>query len=150
MLPGGVGRHSTSAFLFNFIFRVCDELGGPGPGVRPSLCGYQIRFEAKRCDTTRLLYCTTGVLLRQLQLDPLLDRVSCVVVDEVCMIDKVKGSISNLLTRTRALDSLSYACVNSQLDNLCYSGWSLYYFWSKFPRSNSCHWLVWKHRDCRG
>lgn len=28
--------------------------------------GYQIRLEAKRSDQTRLLFCTTGVLLRQL------------------------------------------------------------------------------------
>ena len=29
--------------------------------------GYQIRLEAKRSDATRLLFCTTGVLLRRLQ-----------------------------------------------------------------------------------
>lgn len=28
--------------------------------------GYQIRLEAKRSDQTRLLFCTTGILLRQL------------------------------------------------------------------------------------
>lgn len=28
--------------------------------------GYQIRLEAKRTEQTRLLFCTTGVLLRQL------------------------------------------------------------------------------------
>ena len=42
-----------------------------------------IRFETKRCDTTRLLYCTTGVLLRKLQLDPLLSDITHVIVDEV-------------------------------------------------------------------
>lgn len=48
-----------------------------------SLCGYQIRMETKAGDSTRLLYCTTGVLLRKLQQDGLLDRVSHVIVDEV-------------------------------------------------------------------
>ena len=35
-----------------------EELGGS--------VGYQIRLESKRCEETRLLFCTTGVLLRRL------------------------------------------------------------------------------------
>ena len=66
------------------MFRVSEELGENGPGTQNSLCGYQIRFESKRSDSTRLTYCTTGVLLRKLQQDPKLSDVSCVVVDEVC------------------------------------------------------------------
>ena len=34
--------------------------------------GYQIRLEARRSDATRLLFCTTGVLLRRLVADPAL------------------------------------------------------------------------------
>ena len=41
------------------------------------------RFESKKVNTTRLLYCTTGVLLRKIQNDPLLSDVSHVIVDEV-------------------------------------------------------------------
>ena len=41
--------------------------------------GYQIRLEAKRSDATRLLFCTTGVLLRRLVADPLLAGVTHVV-----------------------------------------------------------------------
>ncbi|XP_012510719.1 PREDICTED: ATP-dependent RNA helicase DHX29 [Propithecus coquereli] len=64
--------------------RVCDELGCEnGPGGRNSLCGYQIRMESRACESTRLLYCTTGVLLRKLQEDGLLTNVSHVIVDEV-------------------------------------------------------------------
>uniref|UniRef100_A0A8D2J2L5 RNA helicase n=1 Tax=Varanus komodoensis TaxID=61221 RepID=A0A8D2J2L5_VARKO len=48
-----------------------------------SLCGYQIRMESRTGDATRLLYCTTGVLLRKLQEDILLSNVSHVIVDEV-------------------------------------------------------------------
>ena len=55
----------------------------PVSGSRGTLCGYQIRFEARRCETTRLLYCTTGVLLRRLQVDPMLDNITHVIVDEV-------------------------------------------------------------------
>lgn len=64
--------------------RVCDELGCEnGPGGRNSLCGYQIRMESRASESTRLLYCTTGVLLRKLQDDGLLTDVSHVIVDEV-------------------------------------------------------------------
>ena len=45
--------------------------------------GYQIRLEKKKSHRTRLLFCTTGVLLRRLHGDPTLDGVSHVVVDEV-------------------------------------------------------------------
>uniref|UniRef100_A0A7M4FHZ3 ATP-dependent RNA helicase DHX29 n=2 Tax=Crocodylus porosus TaxID=8502 RepID=A0A7M4FHZ3_CROPO len=64
--------------------RVCEELGcETGPGGKNSLCGYQIRLESRTGEATRLLYCTTGVLLRKLQEDGLLSNVSHVIVDEV-------------------------------------------------------------------
>merc|ERR1719506_1888023 len=46
-------------------------------------CGYSIRLESKRTPQTRILLCTTGVLLRRLQCDPDLAAVSHVFVDEV-------------------------------------------------------------------
>ncbi|CAK9322974.1 unnamed protein product [Citrullus colocynthis] len=45
--------------------------------------GYQIRLEAKQSAETRLLFCTTGVLLRQLVQDPQLTGVSHLLVDEI-------------------------------------------------------------------
>lgn len=45
--------------------------------------GYSIRLESKRSSKTRLLLCTTGILLRRLQCDPDLASVSHVFVDEV-------------------------------------------------------------------
>ncbi|XP_026425947.1 DExH-box ATP-dependent RNA helicase DExH1-like isoform X1 [Papaver somniferum] len=45
--------------------------------------GYQIRLEAKRSAQTRLLFCTTGILLRQLVQDPSLTGVSHLLVDEI-------------------------------------------------------------------
>uniref|UniRef100_A0A8C7RR85 RNA helicase n=1 Tax=Oncorhynchus mykiss TaxID=8022 RepID=A0A8C7RR85_ONCMY len=48
-----------------------------------SLCGYQIRMENKSSDSTRLLYCTTGVLLRKLQQDHMLSSLTHIIVDEV-------------------------------------------------------------------
>ena len=45
--------------------------------------GYSIRGEAKRSTDTRILLCTTGVLLRRLQCDGELKTLSHVFVDEV-------------------------------------------------------------------
>ncbi len=45
--------------------------------------GYQIRMESKRNANTKLLFCTTGIILRRLQDDRNLDGVTMVIVDEV-------------------------------------------------------------------
>uniref|UniRef100_A0A4W4E6C5 Putative ATP-dependent RNA helicase DHX57 n=1 Tax=Electrophorus electricus TaxID=8005 RepID=A0A4W4E6C5_ELEEL len=45
--------------------------------------GYQIRLETIRSSSTRLLFCTTGVLLRRLEGDAELKGVTHVIVDEV-------------------------------------------------------------------
>eukprot|EP00936_MAST-01D_sp_MAST-1D-sp1_P002095 g2095.t1 len=45
--------------------------------------GYQIRGEATRTRETRLLFCTTGVMLRRLHSDPQLKGVSHIIIDEV-------------------------------------------------------------------
>uniref|UniRef100_A0A665WCC3 Putative ATP-dependent RNA helicase DHX57 n=1 Tax=Echeneis naucrates TaxID=173247 RepID=A0A665WCC3_ECHNA len=45
--------------------------------------GYQIRLESVRSSATRLLYCTTGVLLRRLEGEADLKGVTHVIVDEV-------------------------------------------------------------------
>ncbi|NP_001091401.1 ATP-dependent RNA helicase DHX29 [Xenopus laevis] len=64
--------------------RVCEELGcDSGPGGKNSLCGYQIRMESRTGEATRLLYCTTGILLRKLQEDSMLKNISHIIVDEV-------------------------------------------------------------------
>ncbi|MFK8113303.1 MAG: ATP-dependent helicase HrpB [Rubripirellula sp.] len=44
--------------------------------------GYHVRFDKRVCETTRLIAMTTGILLRRLQQDPLLEDVSCVLLDE--------------------------------------------------------------------
>uniref|UniRef100_A0A182VRY0 RNA helicase n=1 Tax=Anopheles minimus TaxID=112268 RepID=A0A182VRY0_9DIPT len=45
--------------------------------------GYQIRLENKISSSTRLTFCTTGILLRRLQSDPTLSSVTHIIVDEV-------------------------------------------------------------------
>eukprot|EP01034_Spumella_vulgaris_P021324 gene21324-27354_t len=60
--------------------------GGRGRSNRSSvgeLVGYQIRLDSRCSKNTRILYCTTGVLLRKLQSSDFLSRVSHILVDEV-------------------------------------------------------------------
>jgi ATP-dependent helicase HrpB len=58
--------------------RVADERGWDlGREV-----GYQVRFERRLTDATRLRYVTEGVLTRQLRADPFLETVGAVVLDE--------------------------------------------------------------------
>ncbi|XP_076990147.1 putative ATP-dependent RNA helicase DHX57 isoform X3 [Tamandua tetradactyla] len=45
--------------------------------------GYQIRLESVKSSATRLLYCTTGVLLRRLEGDSTLQGITHIIVDEV-------------------------------------------------------------------
>ena len=44
---------------------------------------YSVRLESKQSSKTRLLFCTTGVLLRRLLSDPILANTTHVVLDEV-------------------------------------------------------------------
>ena len=44
--------------------------------------GYTIRFEDKSSAKTKLKYCTDGMLLREAMHDPLLERYSCIILDE--------------------------------------------------------------------
>ncbi|KAJ1957124.1 hypothetical protein GGI12_005112, partial [Dipsacomyces acuminosporus] len=63
--------------------RVSQEVGDPGIGSGNSLVGYQIRFNSHTADENVLVFCTTGVLLRTLAEDPLLQGVNCIICDEV-------------------------------------------------------------------
>lgn len=59
--------------------RVAEELGEECGNT----CGYTIRFENQTSSKTRIVYMTTGILLRRLQTDSDLKDVGCVIVDEV-------------------------------------------------------------------
>lgn len=45
--------------------------------------GYQIRLDSRVGPSTRLTFCTTGILLRRLTSDGMLAGVSHIMVDEV-------------------------------------------------------------------
>ncbi|XP_078435192.1 RNA helicase family protein isoform X2 [Wolffia australiana] len=63
--------------------RVSEERCEPPPGCRNSLVGYQVRLDSARSERTKLLFCTTGILLRRLSDDKDLVGVTHVIVDEV-------------------------------------------------------------------
>lgn len=58
--------------------RVAEELGAAGKGW----VGHQVRYQARVSAATRVKFMTDGILLRELQGDFLLERYSCVLVDE--------------------------------------------------------------------
>ena len=60
--------------------RVANERGESQPGV--GSVGYVVRGDSAVNKNTRLLFCTTGVLLRQLQSEGALDCITHIVVDE--------------------------------------------------------------------
>jgi len=61
--------------------RVAEERGDAKPGT--GSVGYVVRGDTAMCNNTRLLFCTTGVLLRQLQCENALDCITHIIVDEV-------------------------------------------------------------------
>ncbi|XP_044488967.1 DExH-box ATP-dependent RNA helicase DExH7, chloroplastic isoform X2 [Mangifera indica] len=63
--------------------RVADERCESSPGSDGSLVGYQVRLDSARNERTKLLFCTTGILLRKIAGDRNLTGVTHVIVDEV-------------------------------------------------------------------
>eukprot|EP00804_Cyclotella_cryptica_P010194 CCRYP_013832-RA/>CCRYP_013832-RA protein AED:0.01 eAED:0.01 QI:166/1/1/1/1/0.8/5/1790/1137 len=54
-----------------------------GESIGNGSVGYSVRGDSKTCPSTRLLFCTTGILLRQLQSQCSLDNISHIIIDEV-------------------------------------------------------------------
>ncbi|KAF3452627.1 hypothetical protein FNV43_RR03060 [Rhamnella rubrinervis] len=63
--------------------RVADERCESSPGSPGSLVGYQVRLDSARNEKTKLLFCTTGILLRKIVGDRNLTGITHVIVDEV-------------------------------------------------------------------
>ncbi|KAK4804565.1 hypothetical protein SAY86_004382 [Trapa natans] len=63
--------------------RVSEERCESSPGSKGSLVGYQVRLDSARNDKTKLLFCTTGILLRKLAGDNKLTGITHIIVDEV-------------------------------------------------------------------
>lgn len=90
---------------------MCETLG--------KMVGYQIRMESKRSAQTRLLFCTTGVVLRRLQEDSKLKGVTHVIVDEVHerqqQTDVLLVILKQLLRTTRPDLKVILVCISNVL-----------------------------------
>ena len=61
--------------------RVAEERGEKQAGI--GSVGYVVRGDSALCHRSRLVFCTTGVLLRQFQVEGALDCLTTIVIDEV-------------------------------------------------------------------
>lgn len=61
--------------------------------------GYAIRGEAKQDKRTKLLFCTTGVLLRRLGSGDKLENITHVVIDEVSLLNGINHEMVSQNTR---------------------------------------------------
>jgi ATP-dependent helicase HrpA len=79
--------------------RIAHELGVP----LGTVVGFQVRFDDRSDETTRLRVMTDGVLLAQLAADPWLRRYDAIVIDEVhersLNVDFLLGSLRRILPR---------------------------------------------------
>lgn len=82
--------------------RVANERGESQPGT--GAVGYVVRGDVAMSKSTRLVFCTTGVLLRQLQTDGAFDAITHIIVDEVherhLDTDVLLGILKECLSRT--------------------------------------------------
>ena len=69
--------------------------------------GYNIRLDKRASRDTKLLFCTTGIVLRQLQSDPKLTNVSHVFIDEVSAVTRPTTTIKKRCTSFWVLTSAS-------------------------------------------
>eukprot|EP00053_Salpingoeca_punica_P017114 m.163705 g.163705 ORF g.163705 m.163705 type:complete len:1485 (-) comp17116_c0_seq1:220-4674(-) len=86
--------------------------------------GYAVRLETKQSAKTRLLFCTTGVLLRQLHSDPQLSHITHILVDEVhersVDSDVLLAVLKGLLSKRR---DLKLVLMSATLDSARFSSY---------------------------
>uniref|UniRef100_F6HK50 RNA helicase n=1 Tax=Vitis vinifera TaxID=29760 RepID=F6HK50_VITVI len=75
--------------------RVADERCEPSPGSDGSVVGYQVRLDSASNVRTKLLFCTTGILLRKLAGDKNLSGITHVIVDEVHERSLLTSAVNN-------------------------------------------------------
>eukprot|EP00249_Psilotum_nudum_P011376 c23135_g1_i1 orf=250-4686(-) len=112
--------------------RVAVEQCDPAPGVGGSLVGYQVRLNMSWNPGTKLLFCTTGILLRRIAGDRDLSGVSHIIVDEVhersMLGDFALIILKDLLERRRAngMPLLKVILMSATVDAQMFSR----YFWN--------------------
>ncbi|NND99740.1 MAG: ATP-dependent helicase HrpB [Pirellulaceae bacterium] len=80
--------------------------------------GYHVRFDRRATSSTKILAMTTGVLLRRLSSDPLLENAACVILDEFhersLEMDLVLGMLERIRTTLR--EDLKLVVMSATLD----------------------------------
>lgn len=94
--------------------RVAEELRLPLGGM----VGYQVRFEDRTTGETRIKFMTAGILLAEMQGDPLLKKYRAIILDEAhersLNIDFLLGYLKNLLKKRPDLQlAISSATLNA-------------------------------------
>lgn len=79
----GIYPHRISRFLLRRLSAISVAARVSSERIEDGSVGYAIRGESKQGKNTKLLFCTTGVVLRRLGSGDTLENVSHVVVDEV-------------------------------------------------------------------
>ncbi|CAE8720871.1 unnamed protein product [Polarella glacialis] len=80
---------------FSVAERVAAERGGKVGGT----VAYKIRFEDKVTDSTQLIFCTVGILLKVMQSNPTLEGATHIIVDEIHERDLHTDFLLTLLRR---------------------------------------------------
>lgn len=85
--------------------------------------GYQIRFDNCTSDETRLIYCTTGMLMRRLHHDPLFSRIAVLIIDEVHERDLCTEFLLLVVrARLRAMRGLRLVLMSATLSAASFAG----------------------------
>ncbi len=97
--------------------RVCDELGcNPG-----EIVGHRVRFDDttdnRGHDTTKIIYATDGMLLREAISDPMLQRYGMVVLDEAHERSLQTDVLFGVVKRAMAARQASSSRSNTELDS---------------------------------
>ncbi|KAE8650533.1 DExH-box ATP-dependent RNA helicase DExH7, chloroplastic isoform X2 [Cucumis sativus] len=109
--------------------RVSDERCEPAPGSNGSLVGYHVRLDNARNENTKLLFCTTGILLRKIVGDETLTGITHIIVDEVhersLLGDFLLVVLKNLIEK-RSVESsspLKVVLMSATVDSNLFSGY---------------------------
>ncbi|KAI8811883.1 P-loop containing nucleoside triphosphate hydrolase protein [Cladochytrium replicatum] len=92
--------------------RVSQEQGAP----MPSLVGYKIRFDRSITSSTRAIYMTDGVLLREAIVDPILSEYDAVLLDEAHERSLETDVVLGLLKRAAHKRPLKIIIMSATLD----------------------------------
>ncbi|PRQ35065.1 putative RNA helicase [Rosa chinensis] len=109
--------------------RVADERCEPSPGSNGSLVGYQVRLDNASNEKTKLLFCTTDILLRKFVGDRNLTGITHVIVDEVhersLLGDFLLIVLKNLIEKQSALNTpkLKVILMSATVDSNLFSNY---------------------------